>query len=592
MTAAARTPISAFAGLLREVPARQVAWLLALMTGAGLSEGIGLLLLVPLLELLQSHSTNSNTVARRVARCLDALGLPMSSGVLLAVFVALVSLAALLQYVRAVAGSDLQLRWVDRMRNRAFAGLLAAEYAWVVRQRQSDHANVLLTDVNRVGVGLTAGLTLLTVAVTALFYLAASLMLSPGLTVAALACGGVAWAALAGQRRESLGLGHAFGRANRELQARLQETMQGIKLAKVLGAEERLASGFAEAVGTLREQQVRFQRSQGRSRLVAQVAAAALLAAFVEAGLAIWNTPLSELLILALLLGRLIPMFSSAEQQVNVWLNAVPALQQIDRLIRETAAVAEPVPAGDGASPPWTVAEAIELRGVSLWREGRGAPTLAGVDLVLRPRTTTAVIGPSGAGKTTLADVLTGLLPPGEGTLLIDGVGVHGADRLRWRHSVAYVTQEMFLAHDTVRNNLRWGAAPGASSADDASLAEALGLAAADFVFSLPQGLDTMVGDGGLLLSGGERQRLALARALLRRPSLLILDEATSALDVDNEARIGAAIRALHGNMTVLLIGHRLATLEHADQVLVVEQGRIAARGTWADIRQDYRAAP
>jgi ATP-binding cassette subfamily C protein len=229
------------------------------------------------------------------------------------------------------------------------------------------------------------------------------------------------------------------------------------------------------------------------------------------------------------------------------------------------------------------VDEAIELQGAVLRRAGRQAPALDGAFLRIAPRTTTAVIGPSGAGKTTLADVLAGLLPLDAGTLSIDGVAVAGADRVRWRHSVAYVTQEVFLVHDTVRNNLCWGAAP--HERDDAALADALRQAAAEFVFALPHGLETMIGDGGAMLSGGERQRLALARALLRRPSLLILDEATSALDVDSEARIGAALRTLHGDLTILLIGHRLATLEHADQVLVMERGRIVRSGDWTQLR-------
>ena len=155
-------------------------------------------------------------------------------------------------------------------------------------------------------------------------------------------------------------------------------------------------------------------------------------------------------------------------------------------------------------------------------------------------------------------------------------------ERLRWRHAVAYVPQDIFLFHDSIRNNLLWGH-PEASEAD---LRLALEKAAADFAFKLPQGLDTVVGDGGIRLSGGERQRLALARTLLKRPALLILDEATSALDLDNEARVREAIEHLHGDLTVVIIGHRLPTLQHADQVLILEEGRIASQGTWAEINQ------
>jgi ATP-binding cassette subfamily C protein len=186
-------------------------------------------------------------------------------------------------------------------------------------------------------------------------------------------------------------------------------------------------------------------------------------------------------------------------------------------------------------------------------------------------------MGASGAGKSTLADVLMGLLVPDAGEMSVNGDPIRGSRRLTWRRSVAYVPQETFLFHDTIRHNLLWG---NPKACDDA-LHQALKKAAADFVFRLPQGLDTVVGDGGIRLSGGERQRIALARALLKQPSLLILDEATSALDLENEARVRQAIETLHGDMTVVIIGHRLPTLEHADQVVVLDQGRVAAQGNW-----------
>ena len=203
-----------------------------------------------------------------------------------------------------------------------------------------------------------------------------------------------------------------------------------------------------------------------------------------------------------------------------------------------------------------------------------------GLSLDLKRGETLGLVGESGAGKSTLADVLMGLIAPDSGTLCVDGSEITGPARMRWRASVAYVPQDAFLFHDSIRRNLLW-AKPDAS---DDELHQALTRAAADFVLQLPKGLDTMVGDGGVLLSGGERQRIALARALLKRPALLILDEATSALDRGNETRIRQAIENLHGDLTVVIIGHRLATLEHADQVVVLAQGRVKAQGQWQDV--------
>ena len=188
----------------------------------------------------------------------------------------------------------------------------------------------------------------------------------------------------------------------------------------------------------------------------------------------------------------------------------------------------------------------------------RTTPALADLNLTIEAGSTTAIVGVSGAGKSTLADLVLGLLRPDRGRVLIDDVALDPAHLPAWREQIGYVAQDTFLFHDTVRANMRW-ACPEATDAD---ILEAFRQAAADrFVAALPQGLDTVLGDRGMRLSGGERQRLALARALLRKPSLLILDEATSALDSDNERLILQSIQALHGRVAIVIISHRLSTL-------------------------------
>jgi ATP-binding cassette subfamily C protein len=196
-------------------------------------------------------------------------------------------------------------------------------------------------------------------------------------------------------------------------------------------------------------------------------------------------------------------------------------------------------------------------------------------------RWTTALVGPSGAGKTTLADLVMGLIAPASGTITIDGRPLVGEDRTRWRESVAIAPQDPFLFHDTIRANLLW-ARPEATERD---LWSALGLAAAAaFVEALPAGLDTIVGDRGARVSGGERQRIALARALLREPELLVLDEATSSLDTEHELAIRQALHSLHGNVTVLVIAHRLSTVSHADTIVVLDRGQVVETGTWLEL--------
>jgi ATP-binding cassette subfamily C protein len=194
---------------------------------------------------------------------------------------------------------------------------------------------------------------------------------------------------------------------------------------------------------------------------------------------------------------------------------------------------------------------------------------------------TTAIVGTSGAGKSTVADLAMGLLSPDAGHVLVDGVPLTAGRLSAWRHSIGYVPQDGFLLHDSIRRNMLW-ACPTATDAEIWQNLETA--AAADFVAKLAGGLDTVVGDRGVRLSGGERQRIALARALLNRPSLLILDEATSALDSANEQQILDAVARLRGQLTILLITHRLSTVRQADAIHILSGGRIVESGTWVEL--------
>jgi ATP-binding cassette, subfamily C, bacterial len=244
----------------------------------------------------------------------------------------------------------------------------------------------------------------------------------------------------------------------------------------------------------------------------------------------------------------------------------LPAFEDVQRI--SLACEKEEEPLSDRHAPPPRLAEKIVLQNVSYRYPGGGQDVLRGFSATIRRNHTVSLIGPSGAGKSTLADLIAGLLEPGAGKIYCDDVELAGAQRIAWRQSLAYVTQEVFLFNDTVRANLEWVA----GNLPEQALWDALKSAAADeFVGRLPHGLDTVIGDRGVKLSGGERQRLALARALLAKPQLLILDEATSALDHENENRIHQALQRLRGKLTIVIIAHRETTIRHADECIRLE---------------------
>ena len=213
---------------------------------------------------------------------------------------------------------------------------------------------------------------------------------------------------------------------------------------------------------------------------------------------------------------------------------------------------------------------------------GSNALALKGIDLDIKPGETVALVGGSGGGKTTLANLIPRFYPVTEGRILLDGVPIESLKLESLRQQIAWVSQQVMLFNDTIANNVAYGSRRGASEEEVRAALEAAYLT--DFVASLPQGINTMIGDNGIRLSGGQRQRLSIARALLKNAPILVLDEATSALDNESERFVQAALDELLHGQTTLIIAHRLSTIEKADRILVLDDGRIVESGTHAEL--------
>lgn len=533
------------------------------------TDGVGLIMLVPLLGSLTGDEA-TGPIFEHLSTVWATLGLEPSLASILATFLVLTALRAVLRVIKDWLSTLLRTSLTDDLRNTALSALMRAEWRWLSESRQTNQTNMLLTEVQRAGNGVYAALSLLTNCAAILAYLAASLSLEPLLS------GGVAAFTLlllmlfSRLQRRALHLGQDQLRVNRKLHEAVQESVSAIKLSKILSSQQTHADIFALAVADLRRNQIRFAQLSGVSRELFQFACAALLAAYVYLSVTIWQMGIAQLLVLIFIFARLVPMLTGFQQQLNQLANALPALTEAQAIIADASSAAEPPPppAGTALIVPRF---AVTLEHVSVSFQSGTVRALQDINLRLPVGSITVILGPSGAGKSTLADVLMGLLSPDKGQLCVDGRPITGIDRIQWRQSVSYVPQEVELFSGSLRDNLI-RANPAANLEE---IQSALAATSADFVQGMPEGIDTMIGDGARGLSGGEKQRLALARGLLKQPSLLVLDEVTSSLDSENESRICDSIARLAGKMTIVILGHRQAFLEIADQVYQIQSGNI-----------------
>jgi len=377
-------------------------------------------------------------------------------------------------------------------------------------------------------------------------------------------------------RRGNLRRGNVHG----EMTSVLQETISGIRLVKASSAESYEEARFAEGSNKYARSSLKLTRLALLAPPITEIIGT--LIAVVILWIGAWQvlrggtmTGATLLAFLTLVLRLLQPLKQLSQMRTT----AQSSLASAERLFEILDSPAEFQ--RDRGTRDKAVFER-ELRFENVTFSYGDAPVLTGIDLTARKGEVVALVGPSGSGKSTLVDLIPRFYEPAQGRILVDGIDTREIKLPALRALTGIVSQETVLFHDTVRNNIAYGAAEKYSQAQIEAAARAAN--AHEFIAELPSGYDTLLGERGTRLSGGQRQRLAIARALLSDPPILILDEATSALDTESERLVQEAIDRLLRGRTVFVIAHRLSTIAHADQILVLDRGEIVEQGSHAEL--------
>jgi len=547
---------------------RKVAVALTLMVSLSLMEGIGLLMLVPLLGLagLDVSQGDLGGVARFTSSAFRFAGIHPTLITVLVVYVLIVSAYGLLQRWQAAVNADIQYGFVAVLRQRLYRSIANTNWVFFTRSRSSEFTHVLTGEMDRVGAATHYLLRLFATAIVTLVYMGFALRLSVSMTGVVIVCSAGLWLLLRGRVKVARTAGEGVSQTRHEMHGVIAEYFGGMKVARSFGAQDRYVDAFERLTLRMEQMYLTAIRNQAALKHWFDISAVILLSVTLFVSVEALAMPTVNVLLLLFLYARLMPRFSEMLQSYHSFVNAVPAFTSVIETQRRCESAAEASP---GRVQLLAFRHSIRLEDVSF---GYGATeVIRGLDLTIRAGEMVAIVGPSGAGKSTVADLLMGLIVPDRGRVLVDGVQLTPTNLRSWRDGVGYFNQDTFLFHDTVRANLLF-ARPDAAEED---IRQALKAAAADeFVSRLPKGIDTIVGDRGMQLSGGERQRLALARALIRKPSLLVLDEATSSLDLANERHVLKTLDRLRGRVTILIISHRLSAVQGADAVYVLQDGK------------------
>jgi ATP-binding cassette subfamily C protein len=550
-----------------------------LMLGAlllsGLVEGVGLSALLPMLNVaLGSSATASLTGAppevtnefeQTVLNALQYFNIAPTLENLLWIIVIGVALKSILLliaqrqvgYTAAQVGTDLRLQMLR--------AVLRSKWEYFLHQPVGKLTNSLATEAQRSSISFMHGANGLTYLIQAVIYSAVALALSWQATLAGVIAGSMVIGASHFLVRITRRAGKKQTKLMTSLMSNLTDILQSVKPLKAMSREHQADQVLAGETSRLNIALRRQVLAGALLDSVQELMFAVFIALGIYTALQVFAMELSTVMVLVVTLGRSFSFFGKVQKQFQKLAQGDSAYWALRKSIAEAEAAEEQLQGG----PIPTFESGIEFRGVNFSYDGH--PVFRDLNLDIKARTLTTLVGSSGAGKTTIIDLTIGLLRADAGDIYVDGKPMSQLDIKAWRKLIGYVPQETILLHDTIAHNVTLGD----PTLNEDDVERALRSAGAwDFVAGMPRGTSTLVGERGGKLSGGQRQRIVIARALVNNPRLLILDEATSALDPESEDAIRQTMEDLKGQLTILAISHNRAMVEAADRVYQLSDGQ------------------
>jgi len=575
--------------LLRDHEPWKLGLIFLLTLVQGVTSGFSIVLLIPLLQLLSiGTGQEPEGFALAISNFADGAGIPITIGSILVVYMVLLTFSALIQYLKSILDARYQQTFIYSLRRRLFRKIIMADWQLLNSRSKTNHLQVLTREVPNLASYYFFYLRLLTTVIMTGAYTVYALLISARFTLVIIAVGVLLFFALRRFLTRSFRLGQGYVDSYNRLLKYIDDFWQTVKIAKVHSSEDYYYNRFDEASTSLLDMEYRMQRNWSLPQLIQRIAGLVVLVGIVWFGFRSGAVPMASFIILILLFSRIFPQMIALNTDISMIISNVPSVKLVLQLDEDLPDPRAKVP---GDHPALALQKEIRLEGICFsWPDGE--KLFDNFSAAIRANAITGIVGQSGRGKTTLIDLIAGLQKPSEGRILIDG-RVLGEDLLPgWKAGLGYLPQDPFFIDGTLRENLVWdsggrsaeavhqsgsrirrGAVPpvsGAGVTDEEIMAVLEQVNAIHLVKRFRKELDAYIVNYHTAFSGGECQRLALARVLLRRPSLLLLDEATSSLDEENEAIIMEVLAGLKEKITIVFVTHRESVTRWFDEVIKI----------------------
>ena len=560
---------------------RKYRWQFVLMTGLGFLAGIfgsiGIGAMIPLFSFVtQGQAVGDDLISQTISKVFSMINLPFTLPLLLTLMVLLFIFKALTTFFASFMSAKFSAQYEKDVRANMFDKIVNSRWLYLIEQKPGYIDRVLMNDVASSSSVLTYISNIILALASLATYIVVAMNISMPITLTTLLVGLIMFFAIKPLFYRTRKITEKMTVTEKMTAQHILEVLFGMKIIKSLNAEKKvtqLAESDFKDLEHRRIQSAVYHNILGSFMEPIAITFVAVMFLFS------YRSPVFNIAAFAAIVYMVQKMFAfiqAIQGKINAINGVVPYLQ----VMLDYWEGALKNPEIDGDINVFSFKDKIELRDVS-FAYSKDAPVLKNLNLEIKRSEMVGIVGPSGGGKTTLVDLMLRLFTPGSGEILMDNKNINTVNLKSWRENIGYVAQDIFLINDTIESNIKFYD----ESINHGQVIEAAKMANIyDFIETLPEGFQTQVGERGIKLSGGQRQRIALARTLVRKPKILILDEATSSLDSDSETMIQNSIKVLRGTTTLIVIAHRLSTVQHADKLYAISNGEIIESGTPAEL--------